>query len=60
MPSLGNGPQPVISAGDRARWNASPMAIAKAGTTMLPAPRETLAMTFISQTNAEPPNKTEP
>ena len=60
MPSAGKGPQPRISAGDRARWKASPMAMAKAGTIMLPAPRETLAKRFISQTKIEPPNMTPP
>jgi hypothetical protein len=36
------------------------MAMAKAGTIMLPAPRETLARRFISQTSTEPPNITAP
>ena len=36
------------------------MAMAKAGTIMLPAPRETLAKRFISQTKPAPPNNTPP
>jgi hypothetical protein len=60
MPSLGNGPQPMIDAGDKATWKASPIMMAEAGTTMVPAPRETLAMMFISQTKTLPLNTSAP
>jgi len=53
-PSLGNGPQPKISAGERVTRNGLPPSTIPAGSSMLPVPRTALASVLKSQTAAAP------
>ena len=58
MPSAGNGPRPKISTGESGISTTTPAQITKAGTSMLPVPRMTLAKPLSNHSRTLPANTT--